>query len=105
MASRQLWTALVSFVRGADALSLLPDWAEGASGWMVAFAVRADEAHALLVRDLERCGLRQIEVEQLQPVEMSDIVDEHLATNVRNLEPDKQTAWGTLHCWRGEDEA
>ena len=97
MAAKSLWTALVTFARGTDTLHLLPEWAEGGSGWLAAFADGAEEAHALLVRDLEGCGLQEIEVDQLQRIEIGDIVDEHLVANVRKIEPGKQTAWGTIH--------
>jgi hypothetical protein len=89
----------VTFARGDDVLCLLPDGAAGGSGWMIAIASDEDEAHGLLVHDLQQCGFEEIEVEQVQPVGAEDIVDEHLAANLRALEPGKRTVWGTLHTY------
>jgi hypothetical protein len=32
-------------------------------------------------------------------------VSPHLLENFRNIEPGKQTVWGTIHSYKGEGEA
>lgn len=75
---------------------------------MVALAPDDGVARDLLVRDLGRHGLRVLEIEAMQEVAAVDEIDEadeHLAANVRDIEPGKQTVWGTLHCYVGEGAA
>lgn len=102
------WLGLVAFERARDDQEVLPDWAEGAAGWMVALAPDEDAARRLLVRDTEHHGLRVLEIEKLHECPEAaeiDEIDEHLAANLRDIEPGKQTVWGTLHCYAGEGEA
>jgi hypothetical protein len=67
-----------------------------------------EEAYEYLGRDIEFHGLKLIETDQLTEVfgpEDIDAVDDHLAANVREFEEGHRTAWGTLHCYKGEGEA
>lgn len=75
---------------------------------MVALASDEEAARELFVRDLEHVGLRVIEVEDEREVfseEEMEEIDDQLAANFRDIEPGKQTVWGTLHCYKGEGEA
>lgn len=108
MAAEPWWIALVTFERRREGGDILPDWAQGACGWMVALAPDEETVLRLLVRDLEHHDLRVIEIQNVQDVFGDDEVDEfddHLAENFRNIEEGKQTVWGTLHCYKGEGEA
>ena len=108
MANVRYWLSLVAFERAHPDQNVLPDWAEGAVGWMVALAPDGDTARDLLVRDLGQHGLRVLEVQEVQEVAGADQIeeiDEHLAANFRDIEPGKQTVWGTLNCYVGEGEA
>lgn len=75
---------------------------------MVALATDEQEARQRLVRDVQRHGLRVLEVanerEVLSEGEVEEI-DEHLAANLRAIEPGVQTVWGTIHGYKGEGEA
>ena len=108
MTDGRWWVALVTFERRDEEQDILPDWARGACGWMVALAPDEETARGLLVRDIEHHGLRIIEIEEEREVfgegEIDDI-DEHLAMNFREIEPGKQTVWGTIHCYKVEGEA
>ena len=99
--------ALVTFERREDVQDILPDWAHGACGWMVALAPNEETAGDLLIRDIQHCGLRALEVAEMREVfsedEIEDI-DDHLAANFREIEPGKQTVWGTIRCYKGEGE-
>lgn len=99
------WIALVTFERRAEDQEILPEWAQGACGWMAALAPDEDEARRLLVRDVEHLGLRVLEIADEREVfdedEIAD-VDDHLAANFRDFEPGKRTVWGTLHCYKAE---
>ncbi len=108
MTDKSQWVALVTFERYNLAQDLLPDWALGAVGWMLTLAYDEDEATEILTRDIRQLGLRVITIAQQREVFDEDDLeelDEHLAENVRNLEPGKQTVWGTIHCYLAEGEA
>lgn len=108
MTDGQWWAALVTFERQDKEQDILPHWAHGACGWMIAIAPDEDAARQLLARDLEHCGLRVLTFEKEQEVfsyEEVEEIDEHLADNFRNLEYGKCTVWGTLHGYRREGEA
>jgi hypothetical protein len=108
MTDGRWWVALVTFERRDEQQDILPDWAQGACGWMVALASDEDAARALIVRDVEYLGLRVLEIADEQEVFGEDEIDElddHLGANFRDIEPGKQTVWGTLHCYKGEGEA
>lgn len=108
MTDGRWWVALVTFERRDEEQDILPDWAHGACGWMVALAPDEDTARHLLVRDVEFHGLRVVEVADEHEVFGEDEIveiDEHLASNFRDIEPEKQTVWGTIHCYKGEGEA
>ena len=98
----------MTFERRDEQQDILPDWALGACGWMVALAPDDDTAHSLLVRDVEYHGLRVIEAaverEVFDEGEIDEI-DDHLGRNFRDREPGKQTVWGTIHCYKGVGEA
>lgn len=98
----------MTFERGENEQQILPEWAHGACGWMVALAPDEDAARGLLMRDLQHHDLCVVEIANLQEVfsdEDIEEVDEHLAENFRTFERGKSTAWGTLHCYKGEGEA
>lgn len=108
MTDKSQWVALVTFERCDLAQDLLPDWALGAAGWMFALAYDEDDATEILTRDITQLGLRVVTIsEQREVFDEDDIeeLDEHLAENVRNLEPGKQTVWGTIHCYLAGGEA
>lgn len=102
------WIALVTFERREQEQDILPEWAHGACGWMVALAQDDETARMLLVRDVEYHGLRVIDIadeEEVFSEEDIEQVDDHLAANFREFELGKQTVWGTIHCYKGEGEA
>ena len=68
-------------------LDLLPASAAGASGWMVAIANDEGGARDALVHEVQQSGFEEIDVEQVQPIEVDDIVDERLQQNVWCMEP------------------
>lgn len=108
MTDGRWWIALTTFERDEDEQQILPDWAHGACGWMVALAPDENAARRLLVRDLQHHGLRVAEIDKLQEVfsdEDIEDVDDHLAENFRTFEKGKSTAWGTLHCYKGAGDA
>jgi len=75
---------------------------------MVALASDDETAKRLFARDLEHLGFRVIEVTDEQEVFTEEEIagfDGHLAANFRDFEPGKLTAWGTIHCYKGEGEA
>lgn len=105
MTYQRFWLALMTFERRDVEQEILPDWARGASGWMVAIAPDEEAARELLVRDVECCGLRILEVDKVREAlshKDVEVVDDHLARNLRQIEPGKQTVWGTVHGYRGE---
>jgi hypothetical protein len=108
MTDGRWWIGLVTFERREEQQEILPAWAYGACGWMVALASDEEAARALFVRDVEYHGLRVIEIEGEREVFGEDEieeVDDHLAMNFREIETDKETVWGTIHCYKGEGEA
>jgi hypothetical protein len=108
MTDGRWWVALVTFERRDEEQDILPDWAHGACGWMVALARDEEVARHLLQRDVEYHGLRVIEIENEREVYGEDEIeeiDDHLASNFRDIEPGRQTVWGTIHCYKGEGEA
>jgi hypothetical protein len=108
MTDGRWWVALVTFERRDEEQDILPDWAHGACGWMVALAPDNETARGLLVRDVEYHGVRVIKIDEEREVfgdDEIDEIDEHLAMNFREIEPGKQTVWGTIHCYKGEGEA
>ena len=108
MADGHRWIALVTLERREEAQAILPDWSHGACGWMVAIAPDEENARRLLVRDVESCGLRVIEIDHVRELfsdEAIEEIDDHLALNLRDIEPGKQTIWGSLHGYKGEGEA
>lgn len=108
MTDGRWWAALVTFERSGEKQDSLPDWAQGASGWMIALAPDQDTARDLLVQDVKHVGLRVLEITDVQEVFDEDEIkeiDEHLAENFRDIEERKATVWGTLHCYKGEGEA
>jgi len=108
VSEERAWLALVTFERKTDETDVLPQWAQGACGWMVALGSDFEIAYQRLVRDLGHCALRILEVadelEVFTPKDVED-TDEYLASNWREIEPGKHTVWGTLHSYKGEGEA
>lgn len=103
----RFWLALLTFERRDERLGMLPDWACGASGWMVAIAPDEETARELIVRDVGSCGLRVLEVDKMREAfshKDVEVVDDHLARNLRQIEPGKHTVWGTVHGYKGEGE-
>lgn len=75
---------------------------------MAAIACDEDEAKHLLIQDVEHLGLRVVNITDEHEVFGEDEIeeiDEHLASNFKEIEPEKQTVWGTIHCYKGEGEA
>ena len=108
MADGRWWVAQVTFERRDEKQYILPDWAHGACGWMLALAPDEETARKLLLRDVEYHGLRVIEIDDAREVFGDDEIEEidaHLAMNFREIEPGKQTVWGTIHGYKGEGEA
>jgi hypothetical protein len=108
MTDERRWIALVTFERGDEEQDILPDWAHGACGWMVALGPDEQTARGLLVRDVEYRGLRVLEIDNEREVFGDDEIeeiDDHLAMNFRDIEAGKQTVWGTIHGYKGEGEA
>ena len=108
MTDGRWWVALVTFERRDEQQDILPDWAQGACGWMVALAPDEDTARDLLVLNVEHVGLRVLEITDEQEVFGEDEIeeiDEHLAENFRDIEEGRATVWGTIHCYKGEGEA
>jgi hypothetical protein len=99
---------MVTFEREDEEQDILPESAHGACGWMIALAPDEEAARMLLVRDVEYHGLRVVEIDKEREVFGDDDIeeiDDHLAINFREIEPGKQTVWGTIHCYKGEGEA
>jgi len=108
MTDGRWWVALVTFERRDEGQGILPDWAHGACGWMVALAPDKETARGLLIRDVEHHGLRVIDIDDEREVFGDDEIeeiDDHLAMNFREIEPEKQTVWGTIHGYKGKGEA
>ena len=108
MTDGRWWVALVTFERRNEEQDILPEWAHGACGWMVALAPDEETAARLLVRDIEHHGLCVVKIANEREIFGEDEIeetDEHLAANFRDIEPGRQTVWGTIHCYKGEGEA
>jgi hypothetical protein len=108
MTDGRWWVALVTFERLNGEQEILPDWAQGACGWIAAIAPDEDVAVSLIIRDIEHCGLRVLDIVDEHEVfgeDEIDSIDDHLGANFREIETGKQTVWGTIHCYKGEGEA
>lgn len=108
MTDGRWWAAIVTFERRNEEHNILPAWAHGACGWMVALAPDEAVARNLLQKDVEFHGFRVIEIENEREVFGEDEIeeiDDHLASNFRDIELGKKTVWGTIHCYKGEGEA
>jgi hypothetical protein len=102
------WAALTTFERKDHDSDILPDWAQGAAGWMAALAADEDDLRRVLARDLAALDLRLLEIDRttlLNDHAEAGELDEHLAENLRSIEPGRRTVWGTIHCYKGESEA
>ncbi len=75
---------------------------------MVALAQSEMDARLKIEADLRALYLRVLEFEGLREIfdngEVEE-VDDHLALNLRQIEADKLTVWGTIHCYIGDGEA
>jgi hypothetical protein len=81
MAPNLIWLALVTFERASSSDDILPDWAHGASGWMIALAPNIEAARRALVRDIEHHNLRVLEIAEEREARSDDDIerlDEHL---------------------------
>ena len=108
MADGRSWLALVTFERRSEDQAILPDWAHGACGWMVARAPDQATARKFLVRDVESCGLRVLKIDKMQEIFANqdvEAIDNCLATNLSRIEPGKETVWGIIHGYKGEGQA
>jgi hypothetical protein len=108
MTDGRWWLALITFERHDKEQDILPDWALGASGWMVALAPDEETARLLFILDIEHRGLRMITIQDEREVFDEDEIeqiDDHLAMNFREIETGKSTVWGTIHCYMGEGDA
>lgn len=104
----RIWTALVTFERTSTAQDVLPDWAQGAAGYLAALAPDEEAALSLLRADFESAHLRVLEISELREIyhaDELDELDEHLADNFRRIEEQKSTVWGTIHCYMADGEA
>ncbi|MBI1198167.1 MAG: hypothetical protein GC203_09920 [Phenylobacterium sp.] len=102
------WVALVTFERSDAEQAVLPEWAQGACGWMACRASSEESVRDLLAQDLRHCGLKLLAIDSLQgAVDEGDAdeIDEHLAANMRQLEAGKLSVWGTIHCYKADGEA
>jgi hypothetical protein len=106
--AERVWIGLVTFERREEGQHpILPDWAQGACGWMVALAASETEAAEQLVSDVENVSLRVLEIDDIQEIHHRDEIaetDQHLFENFIAIEPGKQTVWGTLYGYKGEGE-
>ena len=108
MTDERCWVALVTFERVEAVQDIQPEWARGVCGWMVALAPDEQVDRQRLVRDVELQGLRALDIPDEREVFGDDEIeeiDEHLAANVRKIEPGAQTVWGTIHGYKDEGEA
>lgn len=109
MSDGRWWIAMVTFERRCERHNaILPSWASGACGWMMALAPDQDRARQFLLSDVEQNDLVVIDMEDEQEVfSEADLagLDERLAANFRAIELGKRTIWGTIHCYKGEGAA
>ena len=103
----RVWIAFVTFERRNKPQDVLPDWAHGGCGRLIALAASESEAAEQLTSDIEGQGLKVVGIEGLKVVREVDEIerfDEHLGANFLNPESGKKTVWGTIHCYKGEGE-
>ena len=98
----------MTFERCNEEQDLLPKWAHGACGWMVALAPDEEVARGLFIQDVEHHGVRVMEISDEREVFGEDEIeeiDDHLASNFREIETGRMTVWGTIYCYKGDGEA
>lgn len=98
----------MTFERCNQEQDLLPKWAHGACGWMVALAPDEEVARGLFIQDVEHHGVRVMEISDEREVFGEDEIeeiDDHLASNFREIETGRMTVWGTIYCYKGDGEA
>lgn len=104
----RLFIAQVTFRRDGARASVLPEGAEGASGWMAAAAEHEGQLVGLFRDSLYEAGLRLLAVDdvvELASIDEAEPYDPHLAANMRSWEPGRNTVWGTLYPdWSDEEE-
>lgn len=75
----------------------------------MAVAARAeDDVVEVLVEALSEVGLQLVEVDDITETSLAEFprdLDNHLADNVRNWEPNKHAVWGTIHTYIADGEA
>lgn len=108
MATLRIYAALVTFERTASETPFLPAEAQGACGYMAIAAPDEDAVAGVVHASLAADKLRLIEVNDIAETSLEnfpDELDEHLAENVKNWEPNKRTVWGTIHVYLADGEA
>ena len=102
------WVALVTFERDKTETEFLPSECQAAVGWMCCFWPDKETVGDQFEIALRAVGLRLIELQDLQPVDSVDEIeniDSHLAANIAALEPGKCVVWGTIHTYLASGEA
>lgn len=100
-----IYLALVTFEHdGDDGRHLSPGW-QGACGWMAVEAEDETEAVDNLAQSLAAVRLKLIEAERIHAVKgaaQARLIDEHLASNMKEWEPGRSAVWGTTHGYVGD---
>ena len=106
--NQRTFVALVTFQRITDDLGILPEWAEGACGWMGIRAQNEAMAIKTIQGELGEIGLCPTEIDEVTEIRALDDVmdiDSHLASNMQEWKDGTDTVWGTIHSFVGEGEA
>ena len=104
----QWWVTLVTFERRTAGQEILPEWAQGACGWIACRSLDEESVRDLLARGFRHCGLKLLEIDKvrtLNDADDADEFDEHLASNMREAEAGASWVWGAIHCYRADGEA
>lgn len=108
MIGKDWFIASVTFERrDLSPVEGLPDHAQGAVGWMACQPADGEIVRDLIEAALKAVNLRLVGIERQAAVHsLAEIalVDEHLATNVRSMEPGKTVVWGTCHAYVADGE-
>lgn len=75
---------------------------------MAIAAYGEEDVFDVLNASLSAEGLRLVDVEQIAEVSIENFpedLDDHLAINVREWEPERLTVWGTIHAYIADGEA
>jgi len=88
-----IFLALVTFEHDGDCLPMAID------------ADEAEEAVEMLRKSLAADRLKLVEAERVHAVDsaqQAELLDDHLANNMREWEPGRRAVWGTIHCYIGD---